>query len=147
MCKLPAKTQFSKCPITQKHDVSENLAPIACIYIYICKHSDIVYGDPSDILSDLYSDRQSGILSEIRSYISLDILFDLWSGIGFRSGPRELASSGCVEVAGKPAGNKVDEEDKCVWASVLAGCLAKIYRPWGNRLTFQDTLLSTWQQA
>ena len=30
-----AKTQFSKCPITQKHDVSENLAPIACIYIYI----------------------------------------------------------------------------------------------------------------
>ena len=29
-----AKTQFSKCPITQKHDVSENLAPIACIYIY-----------------------------------------------------------------------------------------------------------------
>ena len=30
-----AKTQFSKCPITQKHDVSENLAPIACIYIYM----------------------------------------------------------------------------------------------------------------
>ena len=29
-----AKTQFSKCPITQKHDVSENLAPIVCIYIY-----------------------------------------------------------------------------------------------------------------
>ena len=64
-----AKTQFSKCPITQKHDVSENLAPIACIYIYIyiCIHSDIAYGDPSDILSDLYSDRQSGILSEILS--------------------------------------------------------------------------------
>ena len=60
-----AKTQFSKCPITQKHDVSENLAPIACIYI--CIHSDIAYGDPSDILSDLYSDRQSGILSEILS--------------------------------------------------------------------------------